>query len=68
MNDRRSRLKQTGLTHGCEFIDLNAKFRDPDGRLPDELTPDGIHLSPAGYQRWIELLPLAKAGNERKAD
>ncbi len=31
------------------FLDLGAKFLDKDGRIPEELIPDALHLSPRGY-------------------
>lgn len=35
----------------CTFLDTNAALR-----APDSLAADGIHLSQAGYRRWIEAL------------
>lgn len=46
------------------LLDLSGKFLQPDGSLPAELMPDRLHLSPAGYQIWVDgLLPkLAELG------
>jgi len=41
---------------GVWFINLHAGFRDETGKLNAEYTTDGVHLSPAGYRRWAELL------------
>lgn len=37
-------------------IDLYPHFLDAENRLKAELTKDGLHLLPAGYQVWAELL------------
>ena len=39
-----------------EVIDLYFAFLDKDNRLRAELTKDGLHLIPAGYQLWKTLL------------
>ena len=39
-----------------EVIDLYFAFLDKDNRLRAELTKDGLHLIPAGYQVWKTLL------------
>ncbi|MBE9032604.1 lysophospholipase [filamentous cyanobacterium LEGE 11480] len=38
--------------HGVDYLDLHQQFRDWDGGLRADLTTDGIHLSPQGYQVW----------------
>lgn len=37
-------------------IDLYTHFLDAENRLKSELTHDGLHLKPEGYQVWAELL------------
>lgn len=37
-------------------IDLYSRFIDSENRLKAELTHDGLHLKPEGYQVWAELL------------
>lgn len=37
---------------GVEFIDLQPDFTDAQGLLRRDLTTDGLHLSPRGYQVW----------------
>ena len=36
---------------GCVYVDLY-KLYAVDGIMPKELTPDGVHLFPKGYDRW----------------
>jgi lysophospholipase L1-like esterase len=51
------------------FLDLGSKFLDKDGRIPEELMPDALHLSPKGYEILADALApvledmLKKAGN-----
>jgi len=43
------------------LLDLTDAFLNDDGTLPKELMPDLLHLSPAGYQLWVDaLLPKLK--------
>ncbi|MDX2232654.1 MAG: GDSL-type esterase/lipase family protein [Leptolyngbyaceae cyanobacterium bins.349] len=48
-----------------QFLDLHPLFVDPAGNLRDDLTTDGLHLSPAGYALWRSqlqsFLPAAAA-------
>ena len=39
---------------GIRFIDLAAKFIQPDGTVSKELMPDFYHLSDKGYQLWAD--------------
>jgi lysophospholipase L1-like esterase len=36
------------------YLDLSAKFLEPDGTLSREIMPDLLHLSERGYQIWAE--------------
>jgi beta-glucosidase len=38
------------------YLDISAKFLDPDGRLSKEIMPDLLHLSPRGYEIWAEAI------------
>ena len=38
------------------FLDLYPLFLDGNGRLKREFTCDGLHLSAAGYEVWVDLL------------
>jgi lysophospholipase L1-like esterase len=39
-----------------QYVDLAPKFLDAVGVLSPEISPDGVHLSPAGYAVWGEQL------------
>jgi lysophospholipase L1-like esterase len=39
-----------------QYVDLTPKFLDAVGVLSPEISPDGVHLSPAGYAVWGEQL------------
>lgn len=41
--------------HSMKYIDLYSAYQK-DGKLPSELTVDGIHLKPEGYKTWYKLL------------
>jgi lysophospholipase L1-like esterase len=41
---------------GSTFIDTWAVLAGPDGAIRPELSPDGIHLSSAGYEAWVGFL------------
>jgi len=36
------------------FVDIGPKFLDPQGNLPKEIMPDGLHPNDQGYRIWIE--------------
>ena len=38
------------------FADVGLRLLRPDGTLPAEISPDGVHLSPAGYRLWADCL------------
>ena len=38
------------------FLDINAKFLDPDGKLPTAIMPDLLHPNEKGYQIWAEAI------------
>ncbi|MET3115119.1 lysophospholipase L1-like esterase [Pedobacter sp. CG_S7] len=42
------------------IIDLYTVFSDTDHHLKAELTKDGLHLLPAGYQVWVDFLKSGK--------
>lgn len=39
----------------CRYLDLNAAIA-PDGFARPHYLVDGVHLSPAGYERWTEMV------------
>ena len=40
---------------GLKYIDLYSLY-EVEGKLPDDITTDGLHLSPKGYEKWYEVL------------
>ena len=38
------------------FLDIGAKFLEPDGTLTREVMPDLLHLSAKGYQIWADAI------------
>lgn len=52
LNDEIRKLAAKNVT----IIDLYPHFLDEQKRLRAELTKDGLHLIPAGYQVWAEIL------------
>ena len=38
------------------FLDLGPKFMAADGTITKTIMPDQLHLSPAGYQIWVEAM------------
>lgn len=52
LNDEIRKLAAKNVT----IIDLYPHFLDQQNRLRAELTKDGLHLIPAGYQLWAEIL------------
>jgi lysophospholipase L1-like esterase len=46
------RLAAIAREEKVEFLDLYPQFADAQGNLREDLTTDGLHLSPAGYAVW----------------
>jgi lysophospholipase L1-like esterase len=42
------------------FVDLFAEFIDAEGQMDAKYAVDGLHLNPAGYAHWVELLKKGK--------
>jgi lysophospholipase L1-like esterase len=38
------------------YLDIGAKFLQPDGSISKDIMPDFLHLSPAGYQIWADAI------------
>lgn len=62
-NPSRDKLKKVNETiaklddgKNIHFLDIGAKFLQPDGRLTKEIMPDFLHLSAAGYQLWADAI------------
>jgi lysophospholipase L1-like esterase len=46
------RLAKIAELEGVKYLDLHPYFVDSQGDLAEDLSTDGLHLSPAGYQIW----------------
>jgi len=62
-NPARDKLKQVNtalakLDDGSHihFLDIGEKFLQSDGSLTKAISPDFLHLSPAGYQIWADAI------------
>lgn len=49
-------IAQIANRNQVAYLDLHQQFTDSDGMIRDELTTDGIHLSPQGYEVWQSAL------------
>lgn len=41
---------------GCHYLDVHSALIDENGVLPDEASPDGIHLNAPYYKDWFQYL------------
>jgi lysophospholipase L1-like esterase len=59
INAAAAKLDDEGKT--VRFLDIGAKFLQPDGTIAKEIMPDFLHLSEKGYQIWADAIkePLA---------
>lgn len=53
-------IKRLCAERGVRYIDIFPAFADDKRHLREELTVDGIHLTPLGYWQWV--IELHKAG------
>ena len=54
-------LAQLAKQRGITFLDIGAKFLNPDGTIPPALMGDFCHPTEKGYQIWADaLLPILK--------
>lgn len=54
--ERNRFIKEYTLQNNIPMIDLYSLYADADGTLFRDVTLDGIHLNPQGYDRWAEAL------------
>ncbi len=52
-------LKALSTYNGAYFLDLSAQMADAAGKLRQDLTTDGLHLSAKGYATWQSILMKA---------
>lgn len=53
VNERIAKLDD-GKT--IRFLNINAKFLGPDGKVPKDIMPDFLHPNEAGYQIWADAM------------
>jgi lysophospholipase L1-like esterase len=65
-NPVRQQLKDINLQlamlddgRNVKFLDLGAKFLEPDGTLPRDVMPDLLHPNEKGYQIWADAMQPA---------
>ncbi|MEO5776862.1 MAG: GDSL-type esterase/lipase family protein [Flavobacterium sp.] len=49
-------LKNNALKNNYTLIDLHSVFADENDMMKKELTVDGVHLSEAGYDVWVDYI------------
>ncbi len=52
IQDLNKQLESIARDEGVYFLDLYPLFANPDGNLRPDLTTDGLHLNPLGYETW----------------
>jgi lysophospholipase L1-like esterase len=58
IRDLNQQLQTMTLALDGQYLDLHSVFCDEAGDLRDDLSSDGLHLSPAGYTLWQSQLAL----------
>ncbi|MDR3357373.1 MAG: GDSL-type esterase/lipase family protein [Desulfovibrio sp.] len=53
IRETNARLERAAREAGLPFICLYSRLADADGRLADEYSQDGVHLTPAAYAVWL---------------
>lgn len=56
IKDYNSALCDLAQEMGLYYLDVNSAIADSEGYLPDDSTTDGMHISPAYYDKWFEYL------------
>ena len=49
-------LHKLAMKYGAKFLDIYPLFINQQGELAEEFSEDGLHLTPAAYQKWAEYL------------
>lgn len=49
-------IKEYAQQNKIQMIDLYSIYADENGALYEDLTIDGLHLNPEGYDRWAEAI------------
>ena len=49
-------IKRIAKKRGVNYLDIHSALVNESGELRSDCTNDGVHLTPAGYMRWVALL------------
>lgn len=49
-------LEKLTFSYNLKFFNINELFIDDNGKLKEEFTEDGLHLTPAAYELWAALV------------
>ncbi len=55
-----SQVKKYAKKLKYTYVDLHSRFLDSEGQMEAKFTNDGLHLTPAGYQHWVDILKKEK--------
>lgn len=55
-----TRLEQMCKDMGVTWVDIRPVLHNEKGEIKEEYTKDGIHLYPAAYEAWVDLLKQKK--------
>jgi lysophospholipase L1-like esterase len=62
INELNAEYRKLADHPNVSLVNFVEKMQTPDGALRDELSTDGVHLSPEGYRVWRDsIMPLIKA-------
>lgn len=53
-------LKALSVEEKVNYVDLHKHFTEDTGKLRQEFTWDGVHLTLSGYQQWVKVLREGK--------
>lgn len=56
IRDLNQQIAVIAQQEGARYLDLHTRFTDTQGNLRENLTTDGLHLSPHGYAVWQSVL------------
>lgn len=61
-------LKEIAEEQGIWYLDVYPELCGEDGFLPSDVTPDGIHFTPAHYQLWLNYMKTHYVPDETTPD
>jgi lysophospholipase L1-like esterase len=51
-----ARIQKLGNERNVFFLNIGARFLEPDGTISPQIMPDFVHLSTRGYEIWAEAI------------